>query len=137
MVRVTYHLDMTIAVDWDVKPQSKSNQWSFNLRKLIWKFCEVFKILFFVKFLKLNEKFRENKTRAKWGDNSVIYRTSMARTLMAHSPGLTRTMIMVPTEHFKHNPPRHTGQCKSTGGCYNELVVAYFGTGGGVKWRKR
>ena len=24
-----------------------------------------------------------------------------------------------------------------TGGCYNELVVAYFGTGGGVKWRKR
>ena len=31
----------------------------------------------------------------------------------------------------------HTGQCKSTGGCYNELVVAYFGTGGGVKWRKR
>ena len=30
----------------------------------------------------------------------------------------------------------HTGQCKSTGGCYNELVVAYFGTGGGVKWRK-
>ena len=31
----------------------------------------------------------------------------------------------------------HTGQCKSTGGCYNELVVAYFSTGGGVKWRKR
>ena len=31
----------------------------------------------------------------------------------------------------------HTGQCKSTGGCYNELVVAYFGTGGCVKWRKR
>ena len=31
----------------------------------------------------------------------------------------------------------HTGQCKSTGGCYNELVVAYFGAGGGVKWRKR
>ena len=35
------------------------------------------------------------------------------------------------------NPDWHTGQCKSTGGCYNELVVAYFGTGGGVKWRKR
>ena len=34
-------------------------------------------------------------------------------------------------------PDNHTGQCKSTGGCYNELVVAYFGTGGGVKWRKR
>ena len=31
----------------------------------------------------------------------------------------------------------HTSQCKSAGGCYNELVVAYYGTGGGVKWRKR
>ena len=26
----------------------------------------------------------------------------------------------------------HTGQCKRTGGCYNELVVAFFSTGGGV-----
>ena len=30
----------------------------------------------------------------------------------------------------------HTGQCKRTGGCYNELVVAYFSTGGGVKGKK-
>ena len=30
----------------------------------------------------------------------------------------------------------HTGQCKRTGGCYNELVVAFFSTGGGVKGRK-
>ena len=28
---------------------------------------------------------------------------------------------------------QHTGQCKRTGGCYNELVVAFFSTGGGVK----
>ena len=27
----------------------------------------------------------------------------------------------------------HTGQYKRTGGCYNELVVAFFSTGGGVK----
>ena len=27
----------------------------------------------------------------------------------------------------------HTGQCKRTGGCYNELVIAFFSTGGGVK----
>ena len=27
----------------------------------------------------------------------------------------------------------HTGQCKRTGGCYSELVVAFFSTGGGVK----
>ena len=30
----------------------------------------------------------------------------------------------------------HTGQCKCTGGCYNELVVAFFSTGGGVKGKK-
>ena len=30
----------------------------------------------------------------------------------------------------------HTGQCKSTGGCYNELVVAIFSTGAGVKGKK-
>ena len=33
----------------------------------------------------------------------------MARTLMAYSPGLARTMIMVPTGHFKHNPPWMAG----------------------------
>ena len=27
----------------------------------------------------------------------------------------------------------HTGQCKRTDGCYNELVVAFFSTDGGVK----
>ena len=32
--------------------------------------------------------------------------------------------------------PLHTGQCKRTGGCYNELVVAFFSTGGGVKGKK-
>ena len=30
----------------------------------------------------------------------------------------------------------HTGQCKRTGGCYNELEVAFFSTGGGVKGKK-
>ena len=38
---------------------------------------------------------------------------------------------------IKQHVSLHTGQCKSTGGCYNELVVAYFSTGGGVKWQKR
>ena len=36
-------------------------------------------------------------------------RTSMARTLMAHSPGLARTINMVPTGHFRHNPPWMAG----------------------------
>ena len=30
----------------------------------------------------------------------------------------------------------HTGKCKRTGGYYNELVVAFFSTGGGVKGKK-
>ena len=30
----------------------------------------------------------------------------------------------------------HTGQCKITGGCHNELVVAIFRTGAGVKGKK-
>ena len=30
----------------------------------------------------------------------------------------------------------HTGQCKRTGGCYNELVVEFFSTGGCVKGKK-
>ena len=34
------------------------------------------------------------------------------------------------------NPDEHTGQCKRTGGCYNELVVAFYSTGGGVKGKK-
>ena len=33
-------------------------------------------------------------------------------------------------------PSHHTGQCKRTGGCYNELVVAFYSTGGGVKGKK-
>ena len=31
----------------------------------------------------------------------------------------------------------HTGQCKRTGGCYNELVVAFYSTGGGVKGKTK
>ena len=31
---------------------------------------------------------------------------------------------------------KHTGQCKRTGGCYNELVVAFYSTSGGVKGKK-
>ena len=35
--------------------------------------------------------------------------TSMARTLMTHSPEVARTIIMVPTCHFRHN---HLGWVK-------------------------
>ena len=33
----------------------------------------------------------------------------MAKTLMAHSPGLARTIIMVPTGHLMNNPPWMAG----------------------------
>ena len=37
---------------------------------------------------------------------STMYsRTSMARSLMGHSPGLARTVFMVSTGHFMANPP--------------------------------
>ena len=38
--------------------------------------------------------------------------------------------------YLYHQRQNHTGQCKRTGGCYNELVVAFFSTGGGVKGKK-
>ena len=37
---------------------------------------------------------------------------------------------------FRYMRYNHTDQCKRTGGCYNELVVAFFSTGGGVKGKK-
>ena len=33
----------------------------------------------------------------------------MARTLIAHIPGLARTIIMVPSGHFMHKPPWMAG----------------------------
>ena len=49
-----------------------------------------------------------------------------------------RTIPLVLTRrNMTHSVDRlHTGQCKRTGGCYNELVVAFFSTGGGVKGKK-
>ena len=38
-----------------------------------------------------------------------------------------RTMYSTKKLHF------HTGQCKRTGCCYNELVVSFFRTGDGLK----
>ena len=36
---------------------------------------------------------------------NLYSRTSMARTLMVHSHGLARTIIMVPMGHYMHNTP--------------------------------
>ena len=45
--------------------------------------------------------------------------------------------ITVRTRCFHMNCYFHTGKCKSTGGYYNDLELAQFRTGVGVKWRKR
>ena len=47
-------------------------------------------------------------------------------------------MMQVTTERDSGHPTsmNHTGQCKSTGCYYNELVVAIFRTGAGVKGKK-
>ena len=37
------------------------------------------------------------------------------------------------TRPLNREPCYHTGQCKRTGGCYNELVVAFLRTGDGLK----
>ena len=38
---------------------------------------------------------------------------------------------------YLFDPDDHTGQCKSIGGCYNELVVAIFRTRAGIKGKKK
>ena len=43
-----------------------------------------------------------NESRRKKVDSRTV---RMAQTLMDHSPELARTIIMVPTCHFRHNPP--------------------------------
>ena len=55
----------------------------------------------------------------------------LASSFGSHRPnsGLTWLRICC-SQHY------HTGQCKRTGGCYNELVVAFHSTGGGVKGKK-
>ena len=44
----------------------------------------------------------------RYTSQTCYSRTLMAR-MMAHSPGLARTIIMVPTGHFMHTPPWMTG----------------------------
>ena len=44
-----------------------------------------------------------------FGTYPIYSRTSMARILMAHSPGSARTIIMVPTGQFMHNQPWMAG----------------------------
>ena len=52
--------------------------------------------------------------------------------ISAHPLGLLKYSPCADSE----NSLSHTGQCKHTGGCYNELVVAFFSTSGGVKGKK-
>ena len=55
------------------------------------------------------------------------------RLLMGSKESNQTKQTYLPIFSFWHN---HTGQCKRTGGCYNELVVAFLRTGGGLKGKK-
>ena len=53
------------------------------------------------------------------------------------SLGHKRLVSMTRKRHnFRLHTNPHTGQCKRSGGCYNELVVAFFSTGSGVTGKK-
>ena len=55
---------------------------------------------------------------------------------LANGTGPNRTRAQWKFTNIYHQHVYHTGQCKRTGGCYNELVVAFYSTGGGVKGKK-
>ena len=54
----------------------------------------------------------------------VLYTVEISRCAQLESTIFKRTVLL------------HTGQCKRTGGCHNELVVAIFRTVAGVKGKK-
>ena len=66
---------------------------------------------------------------------TILRSKSLSKPILMFSSLVPCFNVTVP--QYSEGMGHLTGQCKSTGGCYNELVVAYFGTGGGVKWRKR
>ena len=49
---------------------------------------------------------------------------------------LSSWCLVIVERLFLAVPRGHTGQCKRTGGCYNELVVAFLRTGDGLKGKK-
>ena len=77
---------MTIAVDWDIEPQNQTHFGKSKKKKIfsfmIWPIASIF---------------------------GIYSRTPMSQTLMAYSPGLARTIIMVPPGHFMHNQPWMSG----------------------------
>ena len=60
--------------------------------------------------------------------NTLSISTYTAKTFNEH--------IYAHSTKIYNSNKQHTGQCKRTGGCYNELVVAFYSTGGGLKGKK-
>ena len=75
--------------------------------------------------------------RVKYSDILASY-LCLSQTWTNLSPPEVITLISCSTQHCMSFtcPYKHTGQCKRIGGCYNELVVAFYSTGGGVKGKK-
>ena len=89
---------------------------------------------------KSNKKNQFTKPMLPWqpNDHTASNFTRKVYIQSKLSPSKNCHWIRILIQHFKTStlPHAHTGQCKRTGGCYNELVVAFFSTGGGVKGKK-
>ena len=65
-----------------------------------------------------------------WYDSNVCDNEASKTRILKFSNSFFSKLLQWLIEHYR------TGQCKRTGGCYNELVVAFYSTGGGVNGKK-
>ena len=69
--------------------------------------------------------------------NSYLIKETNTLAVLLYEQLIHLTQITLrPNIQLLSTRQHHTGQCKRTGGCYNELVVAFFSTGGGVNGKK-
>ena len=73
-------------------------------------------------------KFAHSISPGKYGNGT---RFSKFRIIVSHSCDFQSKFA-----HSISPGKYHTGQCKRTGGCYKELVVAFLCTGGGLKGKR-
>ena len=68
--------------------------------------------------------------------SKMIFSLRMFKETKSATMNIFRFFYILFKSFVKVELSYHTGQCKRTSGCYNELVVAFFSTGGGVKGKK-
>ena len=94
------------------------------------------KVLFKKWILKKNQQ--TTKTHAKFPSRHSVNKMQISlwySLFIAVTCFVESNLIENPRQIFLSHQI-HTGQCKRTGGCCNELVVAFLRTGGGLKGEK-